>query len=148
MPSRRTTKPKPSEPFYKNNLFIAVLAPLIVSALLSLSTWMAFRAMVTAKLDALTENVHQIELNVMPISAQGKASIERSLKASLVFREMWTRDTGNGLLKATIQYITLRDYQNPYSITSFEASGTGISAGVSICPVSRSRLAKRSGLIL
>jgi hypothetical protein len=72
MATKRSSKR--SEPFYKNNLFIAVLAPLIVSVLLSLSTWIAFRAVVTVKLDALTESVHQIELNVMP-----KEQIENSL---------------------------------------------------------------------
>ena len=60
-------------------------------------------------------------------------------KASLVSREIWTRNTGNGLPKATIQYITLRDYQTLIRLPPSKRQALGISAGVNICPESRSR---------
>jgi hypothetical protein len=67
MTTRRTTKPRGGyDPFYRNPLFIAILAPLIVSVILSLSTWIAFQSVVTVKLDSLNEGMRHIEAVMMP----------------------------------------------------------------------------------
>jgi hypothetical protein len=50
----------------KTQLILAVICPMIVYSLMSVFTWVAFRATVLTKLDALTVTVTEIQKNVMP----------------------------------------------------------------------------------